>query len=280
MSGEVERSGTAEFIYGTAWKEEQTEALTAMALKSGFRGVDTANQRKHYVEEAVGNALSAAIDDGLVKREEVFLQTKFTYLAGQDDRLPYDRDAPVARQVEQSFSSSLQHLQTEYVDAYLLHGPSTRVGLAETDRQVWEKMQQLLGSQKVGAIGISNVTAQQLEILLDWAEVAPAYVQNRCFARSGWDRAVRRICTANGIDYQGFSLLTANIRELNSPAVQEIATRHERTIPQVVFRFAMQLGMIPLTGTTSREHMRQDLACVEFSLDEAEMETMERIAAG
>lgn len=280
MSGEFDRNGAPKFIYGTAWKEETTEALTAMALRCGFRGIDTANQRKHYFEAGVGRALSSAIEDQVVERDEVFLQTKFTYLAGQDERLPYDRDAPFARQVEQSLASSLEHLQTDYVDAYLLHGPSTRAGLAEADRQVWEKMQALKDSEQVGAIGISNVTSQQLETLIDWADVAPAFVQNRCFAQAGWDRAVRRICADNDIVYQGFSLLTANGRALNSPTIAAIARRYDRTVAQVVFRFAMQIGMVPLTGTTSEHHMRQDLACVEFALDEAELESIERIVTG
>src|SRR4051794_17640001 len=103
------------FLYGTAWKEEQTQPLTELALRHGFRGIDTANQRRHYHEAAVGQALQAAIAAGLVQRNELFLQTKFTFRGGQDERLPYDPAAPVAVQVEQSFASSLQHLGTDVI---------------------------------------------------------------------------------------------------------------------------------------------------------------------
>ncbi|MET0792761.1 MAG: aldo/keto reductase, partial [Polyangiaceae bacterium] len=109
-------------LYGTAWKEERTQALTALALSAGFRGVDTANQRKHYVEVGVGQAVQAAIGAGLVTRAELFLQTKFTLQGGQDHRLPYDPKAPIATQVEQSLRSSLEHFATDSVDSFLLHG--------------------------------------------------------------------------------------------------------------------------------------------------------------
>ena len=103
------------FLYGTAWKEERTEALTRLALEAGFRGIDTANQRRHYFEAGVGAAVAGAIAGGLVRRDDLFLQTKFTHLRGQDHRLPYDPDADPATQVRQSFSSSLEHLGVQRV---------------------------------------------------------------------------------------------------------------------------------------------------------------------
>src|SRR5688572_2377028 len=114
------------FWYGTAWKEDRTEALTALALAAGFRAIDTANQRKHYHEAGVG----AAIAKSGIARDALYLQTKFTHAPGQDSRLPYDPNAPIAQQVAQSFRSSLEHLGTTYIDSYVLHGPSTPVGLA------------------------------------------------------------------------------------------------------------------------------------------------------
>src|SRR6516165_9021989 len=108
------------FLYGTAWKEGATRPLTELALRQGFRGIDTANQRRHYDEAAVGQALGATIAGGLLARNDLFLQTKFTFRAGQDHRLPYDTAAPVRSQVEQSFASSLGHLGAEVIDSFLL----------------------------------------------------------------------------------------------------------------------------------------------------------------
>ncbi len=262
-------------IYGTAWKEERTEELTALALKTGFRGIDTANQRRHYVEAAAGAAIAAAIASGAVAREDLFIQTKFTYARGQDHRLPYDPRADFATQVAQSFESSLAHLQIDRVDSYVLHGPERGSGLSDNDWQVWGAMEDLARSGKARVLGASNVAIDQLEALLADARIAPAFVQNRCFASEGWDREVRELCISRGIGYQGFSLLTANRRELSSPAVRRIAERTGRTLPQVVFRFAIQVGMIPLTGTSSATHMAEDLACTEFDLSDADLRALE-----
>src|SRR5436305_4949807 len=101
------------FLYGTAWKEDRTAALTELALRLGFRGIDTANQRRHYFEAAVGEGLAAAYRAGIVARADVFLQTKFTYQSGQDHRLPYDPAARLSVQVAQSLAGSLEHLGTD-----------------------------------------------------------------------------------------------------------------------------------------------------------------------
>src|SRR5215471_7122072 len=133
--------GVPRFLYGTAWKEERTRRLTELALRQGFRGIDTANQRKHYHESAVGEAIAGALASGLLRREDVFLQTKFTFRRGQDHRLPYDPNACVRSQVEQSFASSLEHLGTKVLDSYLLHGPTQRAGLVPADWEAWRAME-------------------------------------------------------------------------------------------------------------------------------------------
>lgn len=263
------------FLYGTAWKEGDTARLTLQALEAGFTGIDTANQRKHYVEAAVGEATSQAIRAGNIQRSGLFLQTKYTFAAGQDARLPYDVHAPIEAQVEQSLASSLEHLATSYVDSYLLHGPSGGRGLGSDDWAAWRSMEALKESGRIRLIGISNVSARQLEALLAGARVPPAFVQNRCYARTGWDREVRALCRAHGVQYQAFSLLTANARELSHPSIISLARRHGRSPAQLAFRFALSAGMIPLTGTNSVIHLREDLEVFDFELGEAELELLE-----
>src|SRR5260370_20867558 len=119
----IQPSPIPNFLYGTAWKEDRTAALTELALRSGFRGIDTANQRRHYFEEGVGQGLAAAYRAGIVTRADLFLQTQFTYQRGQDHRLPYDPAARLSTQGAHSIASSLQHLGTDCVDSYVLHGP-------------------------------------------------------------------------------------------------------------------------------------------------------------
>jgi diketogulonate reductase-like aldo/keto reductase len=267
------------FLYGTAWKENETQRLTELALRQGFRGLDTANQRRHYQEAAVGRAVAASVASGLVARDDLFLQTKFTFRRGQDHRLPYDVAAPIRTQVEQSFVSSLAHLGTEVIDSYLLHGPTQRVGLAPDDWEAWRAMEAIHVSGRVRLLGVSNFTLDQLERLCQQARVQPRFVQNRCYAAHGWDRRIREFCAAHGIVYQGFSLLTANRGVLAHPELVRIAQRHGRTGSQVVFRFALDVGMVPLTGTTDAGHMREDLEVFQFRLDAEEVGRIERLAA-
>jgi len=259
---------TPPFLYGTAWKEERTRALTERALAAGFTGFDTANQRRHYVEAEVGAAVRGR------PRASLFLQTKFTYQRGQDHRLPYDPKADLPTQVRQSFASSLEHLGTDYLDAYLLHGPERGGGLTAGDWQVWRTMEALQREGRTRAIGVSNVSLEQLELLCQ--DARPAFVQNRCHASTRWDGEVRALCAARGIVYQGFSLLTANGRTLGSSAVLAAARRTGRTPAQIVFRFALEVGMLPLTGTSSDDHMRLDLDCLGFSLTPDEVHAIER----
>ena len=255
----VEGVHVPRFLYGTAWKEGETQRLTELALRQGFRGIDTANQRRHYYEAAVGQAIAAAVGSGHVVRDKLFRQTKFTSRGGQDHRLPYDPNASVRVQVEQSFASSLEHLGTAVIDSYVLHGPTQRDGLAAADWEAWRAMESIHDSGRARLLGVSNVSLEQLKLLSQNARVRPRLVQNRCHAVRGWDREVREFCAANAVVYQGFSLLTANRGVLANPELLRIAERYGRSVAQVIFRFSVDVGMIVLTGTTNPDHMRADL---------------------
>lgn len=265
-------------MYGTAWKKDATTCLVETAVETGFRAIDTANQLKHYDEARVGDALKALYSRGTA-REDLFLQTKFTNVNGQDHRLPYNPSAPLAQQVRQSMDSSLSHLHTDYVDSYVLHGPHFRHGLGPEDWEIWRAMEALYTAGKTRMLGISNVSAEQLAQLCAQAKFKPMVVQNRCYAALGWDYEVRQICRAHDIVYQGFSLLTANTREMHSAPIQVIAKKLEATPAQVVFRFAMYAGMLPLTGTTSKQHMTEDLHSTSLSLSDEEIKSIENVAA-
>ncbi len=269
--------GIPRFLYGTAWKEDDTKRLVELAIEQGFRGIDTANQRRHYHEAAVGEAIAGAVNRGLLSRADLFLQTKFTFRSSQDHRLPYDPNASIPDQVEQSFVSSCTHLGADVIDSYLLHGPSQRVGLSSDDLSAWRAMEAIHDSGRVRALGVSNVSLDQLRAFCQHARIPPRFVQNRCFAVRGWDRQIREFCRKSGILYQGFSLLTANREILTHPEIARIGQRYSRSASQIIFRSAIQIGMLPLTGTTSGEHMREDLDTLDFELTPEEIERMESL---
>lgn len=266
------------FFYGTAWKEERTEALTELAIKTGFRIIDTANQRRHYFEVGVGQALANVYRAGIVKREDLFLQTKYTYQRGQDHRLPYDPKASLSTQVAQSLKSSLEHLHTDYIDCFVLHGPASGYGWTDADSEVWEAMKKERDAGRTRFLGVSNVSLEHLEQMISVQKEIPAFVQNRCYAQLGWDREVRAFCQKHNIIYQGFSLLTANVGVLRHPFVHKLAAQFNVTPMQIVFSFAREVGMLPMTGTSDAEHMKQDLESLKLMLPKDAVLTIESLA--
>ena len=274
----ISRASTPDFLYGTAWKEDRTPALTELALRSGFRGIDTANQRRHYFEAGVGEGLAAAYRAGIVTRADLFLQTKFTYRGGHDHRLPYDPAASFSTQVAQSMASSLEHLGADYVDSYVLHGPSSVHDWTEVDAEVWEAMKTERDAGKTRVLALSNVSLRHLEQMVAVDSEAPAFVQNRCYARLGWDREIRAFCRERGIVYQGFSLLTANVEVLRHPRVVGLASKAGVTPAQLIFAFARAIGILPLTGTTDADHMKQDLASSGLTLSPEAVREIEDLA--
>jgi diketogulonate reductase-like aldo/keto reductase len=267
-----------DFLYGTAWKEDRTAALVELALRAGFRGIDTANQRRHYFEAGVGQGLAAAYRAGVITRDELFLQTKFTYRPGQDHRLPYDPAAKLSLQVAQSMASSLDHLATDHVESFVLHGPASGYAWTDADAEVWEAMRQEREAGRTRLLGISNVSLTHLEQMAQTHSELPHFVQNRCYARLGWDREVRRFCREHKIIYQGFSLLTANVEVLHDTFVVDLAAREEATPAQIIFAFARGVGMLPLTGTSNPEHMRHDLESRGLTLSPDSIRTIEALA--
>lgn len=268
--------GIPQFMYGTAWKKAETSGLVQSAVHAGFRAIDTANQMIHYDEALVGEALLVLAKQGIT-RDHLFLQTKFTPASGQDHRTPYDPAASITKQVEQSFASSLDHLQTDYVDSYILHGPYARWGLGQEDWEVWAALEDLYQAGRTTMIGVSNVQAVQLQRLCERATVKPMVVQNRCYAFLGWDKEVRAICRTYNVMYQGFSLLTANRDVLRTPEIETMAKRFATGPAQIIFRFAQQVGMIPLTGTTNEQRMNDDLSIDRFELTPEDVARIENV---
>ncbi len=252
-------------LYGTAWKKERTAEWVERAITLGFRGIDTACQPKHYNEPGVGEGIAACEKRGLIKRDELYLQTKFTPRDGHDPlRIPYDPATNLSEQVAQSFQVSVTNLQTGYLDGLVLHSP---LAAMEQTMEVWQAMEKLVRMGYVKQLGISNCyNLKQLQSVYDAAAVKPAVLQNRFYAQTGYDRELRAFCSEQGMIYQSFWTLTANPQILNHAGLQKLAAHYLRTPEQVFFRYLTQTGIVPLTGTTSETHMREDLAIFEFEL--------------
>jgi diketogulonate reductase-like aldo/keto reductase len=262
-------------IYGTAWKKTDTARLVTLAIEKGFRGIDTACQPKHYDEAGVGAGVCASLSPGLT-RAELYLQTKFTSLSGQDpDRVPYDRQAPLPLQVAQSVAVSLRNLQTDYLDCVLLHSPMPTMTQTQS---AWRALEALVDAGHVRQLGLSNCyRSDDLKGLYEGARIKPAVLQNRFYADTNYDRDIRAYCDQHQIIYQSFWTLSANPQLLAHKTLTGPAATHKRTPAQILFRYLTQLGVVPLTGTKSETHMRQDLGIFEFELSAEECNAIDEI---
>lgn len=262
-------------IYGTAWKKAATEQLVSLAIQNGFRGVDTACQPKHYDEAGVGAGVAASIKQGLT-RADLYLQTKFTSLSGQDPkRIPYDPKASLADQIAQSVAASLKNLQTDYLDCVLLHSPMPTMTQTQS---AWRTLETFVDTGQVRQLGISNCYSRtDLERLYETARIKPAVVQNRFYAEKNYDRDIRAFCDQNQIIYQSFWTLSANPHLLSHKTTTDLASTHNRTAAQILFRFLTQIGVVPLTGTKSETHMREDLEIFDFELNDEEWGAIDKL---
>ncbi|EUC29422.1 hypothetical protein COCCADRAFT_8345 [Bipolaris zeicola 26-R-13] len=255
------------FIYGTAWKKDQTKRLVKEALAVGFWRVDTAAQPRHYQEALVGEALREAFTEGILKREELYLQTKYTTPAGQDlNNIPYDPNAPLDSQIHTSVASSLKNLRhisespdDSYLDCMLLHSP---LPTTEQTIQAWKLLETYV-PHRIRSLGISNVTLSVLEALYQNATVKPTVVQNRFYPQTRYDVPLRNFCKEHDIVYQSFWTLTGNPALLQSQPVAALARAAQVEIPVALYALVIDQGVVVLNGSTSREHMEMDLEGIQ-----------------
>jgi diketogulonate reductase-like aldo/keto reductase len=255
-------------LYGTAWKKAETRRLVHEAILSGFRGVDTAAQPKHYQEELVGAGIRDALGQGKLTREDLYLQTKFTSIHGQDPKnMPYDSSLSIKEQVDTSIKSSLHNLKhserqeegeaAPYIDCLVLHSPFP--SMTQT-QEAWKAMEAHV-PVSVRSLGISNVYhLPVLQQLYESATVKPVVLQNRFYRDSDYDAQIRVFCMEKGITYQSFWTLTANPRLLKSDPVGTVADAVDVSRPIALYGLVLGLGnMSVLNGTTNSQRMREDL---------------------
>ncbi|KAH8892115.1 Aldo/keto reductase [Thozetella sp. PMI_491] len=257
------------FIYGTAWKRERTTACTASAIKAGFVCFDTANQPRHYREDLVGEAIREALAKGLVPGREAFhIQTKFSRPTAQDpETCPYDLSKDLEDQVRESVASSLWNLrpdvdndESSYIDCILLHSPYPE--FADTLR-AWRVLESFV-PHKIRALGISNAHTHTIEQLCEVATVKPSAVQLRFHPDKGYEVKTRQFCAERGIMFQAHRILKGNDlqgSEVVGKAAGMLGLSKQATLYLLVLK-GLDGTMRVVNGTTSEEHMAEDLAAL------------------
>jgi diketogulonate reductase-like aldo/keto reductase len=261
------------FLYGTAWKKEETSDLVYKAICCGFTGIDTANQPKHYKEELVGTGIRKALKDHKIKREDLYLQTKFTSTSGQDPAsMPYDPKASIQEQVKASVESSLEHLKSTddglgsldkppYIDTVVLHSPLPTI---DETMEAWRTLEEYV-PDKIRNLGISNCNLFTLMDICERATITPAIIQNRFYPSTKFDIGVRKFCRENSIIYQSFWTLTANPELVRSAEVGRLANHLRISTQAALYCLVLGLGnTIILNGTKSASHMQDDLKALEL----------------
>lgn len=260
-------------IYGTAWKKARTNPLVHLALSTGFRALDTAAQPRHYAEHHVASALRLADLQHIISRKDVYLQTKFSPPSAQDlDDAPYDVAAPLEEQVKTSVEGSLRNFTLGdeegdgygYIDCLLLHEPLPTL---EETIEAWTAMAAFV-PHRVRHLGISNVSLPELQALCDTHGSGatlpkPAVVQNR-LRPGNYEPELYEFCRQHGIVFQPFWTLSANRNLVESEPVGRVAK--EVGVSREVATYGLLLGFehfAVLDGTTSEEHMREDLEGIE-----------------
>lgn len=257
--------GKPPFIYGTAWKKDETTRLVKEALGAGFTAVDTAAQPRHYREDLVGQALRETYATGKLSRDQIYLQTKYTSPGGQDhNNIPYDPKASLETQIRTSVASSLQNLRPSepkeseresYIDCLLLHSPLPTV---QQTIEAWKILESYVPDQ-IRALGISNTDLPVLKAVYETAKVKPSVVQNRFYGATRYDVPLRKFCRENDIVYESFWTLTGNPKILSSEPVQQLSQLAGVSKEVVMYSLVIELGIAPLNGTTNAQHMKEDL---------------------
>jgi diketogulonate reductase-like aldo/keto reductase len=146
----------------------------------------------------------------------------------------------------------------------------------EETLEVWEVFESFVGQKKVSYLGISNCYDNEFfKELYQKSKVKPRFLQNRFYQKSAYDKELREFCRSNSVSYQSFWTLTANPHLLESRTLLDLAKKYKVESTQILYRALTQWKAIPLIGTTSSQHMRQDLAIFNFALEEQELNSIE-----
>lgn len=252
-------------VYGTAWKKQDTARYVQQAVHAGFRFIDTACQPKHYNEKGVGEGWTAAAAELQLERSDLYLQTKYTPFPGQDPHnIPYDPEEPIEEQVRQSLRVSLENLQTDYLDAWVMHSPLDTI---EDTMVAYRTMEEAVDEEKVERLGISNCYHYDVFVeIFNQARIKPSILQNRFQGETHFDVRLRDFCRENGIWYQSFWTLTArpNRDAIRSSEAKELASSRGLTPETLMYAYVMSLGYgRPLDGTRSQLHMDEDISLMK-----------------
>ena len=236
----------------------ESQAVLGMAIQAGYRYFDTAS---FYGTEAY---LARAIRDSGVPREDFFIASKLW-----KDEMGYEG-------AKAAFARTLEALETDYLDLYLIHWPLPAPDYSDwrsLDWDTWRALEELCRSGQVRAIGLSNFLPHHIEPILERCSVPPSV--NQLEFHPGYAQAAAvHYCQVRGIRVQAWSPIGRG-RVLQDPLVTSLAENHGVSPAQICLRYAVQKGIIPLPKASSLERMRENMDLFSFALTQEELSRLD-----
>lgn len=239
------------------WKVLDEEAPTTVqqAIETGYRLIDTA---KIYGNEI---GVGKAIQNSNVAREDLFITTKlWNSDQGYESTL-------------RAFDESLEKLQLEYVDLYLIHWPTP---MYDNYVESYKALEEIYKSGRAKAIGVCNFDIEHLERIMDECEIMPAVNQVECHPYLQ-QKELRAFCEKNGIEVQAYSPLMNGKTVLQDPVIQEIATQYGKTPAQIILRWHLQNDILIIPKTVTPSRMKENLDLFSFELSETDLDKINEL---
>lgn len=238
-------------VYKVDEGQTAVDAVKA-ALENGYRSIDTASFYKNEVSVGQG------IKESGVPRKDIFLTSKVW-----NDEQGYESTLA-------AFERSLERLDTDYLDLYLIHWP-----VKETFIDTWKALENLYHDGRVRAIGVSNFHIQHLERLLSEAEVIPAINQVE-FHPHLTQEGLRAFCENQGIQLEAWSPLKRG-QLLDHPTLVSIAEKYGKSVAQVILRWDIQYNVVTIPKSITFERIIQNADIFDFELTEEEMKQIDAL---
>ena len=239
---------------------EECENAVVQAVKIGYRLIDTAAAYEN--ETAVGKAIKRVSAEGIVQREELFITTKL-----------WITDTTYEK-AKEGFKRSLDRLGLDYVDLYLIHQPYHDYYGA------WRALEELYEEGKIKSIGVDNFTQDRMADFLFFNKVRPAVNMIECNAYFQREDE-RKYLREQNIIMQAWSPLAAGKEDLfTNEILCEIAQKHQKTVAQIILRWLVQRGIVPVVKSANPVRMKENLDVFDFVLSEGEMKQIASLDTG
>lgn len=239
---------------------KETEQSVLNAIKAGYRHIDCA--AAYGNEKSVGDAIRKSG----VEREEIFVTSKLW----NDDK-GYENTLA-------AFNRTLEDLQLEYLDLYLIHWPiakASKENWKEANSESWRALEELYNQGKIKAIGVSNFLEHHLEPLFEAAKIKPMVNQIE-FHPGMLQEEIVEFCKKHNILVEAWAPFS-NGQVLNNPVLKEIADKYEKTVAQLTLRWIIQKGIVPLPKSVTPERIKSNLQVFDFEISAQDVERIDRL---